>query len=394
MENKTNLLFKSGKFDFLCAENMTFQFQTSKINTFKWLLNGVLVFCFFNNIFSQTAYEHGFEVRQKLGFLAAHRGVMAHLPNSTAKAVELSYYLRTRGEKQWHNAYRFPTVGATLFVGSVGNNELLGRYMGFYGFAELPLIQHNRFELNWKFSVGGGYAGKTYDPLLNPKSNAISSKLNAMICLGVKGIYRFKSHGITLGLDLTHFSNASFKVPNYGINLPYLSVGYVKRISPEIEAKNRGLTHQQFKKWQFGVSGFLSLKESMPVGGGKSLVVSSSVFARNFFKQRGGLETSLDIISNQEINNYEPLVEKSQFSIIQLGIYTGYLIPFDRFHFVLGMGAYIRDVYKTNTPVYHRLGCRYQFDNGLLLSMNLKTHFARADYFEYGIGYTFKTKKR
>jgi hypothetical protein len=340
-------------------------------------------------IFAQNNLEQGFEVRQKLGFLAAHRGVMAHLPVEAAKAMEFTYYLRTRGTKKWHTAYNYPTVGGTVFFGSVGNNQLLGRYLGVYGFAELPLLQVKQFELNWKFAVGGGYSGKVYDPIYNPKSNAISSHLNALICLGIKGIYRQKSNIFTLGLDLTHFSNASFKVPNYGINLPYLSIGYGRRLTPAVEPQVSGLTHQTFKKWKFGVLGIFSLKEWMPVGGGKFPVFSSSLFARNYFGQKGGLETSLDIISNQIIRSHEPMIPKSQWSILQIGAFAGYVIPLDRFHFIMGMGAYIRDVYKTDTPVYHRLGCRYQFDNGWMISLGLKTHFARADYFEYGLGYTF-----
>ncbi len=341
-------------------------------------------------LFSQQAWEQGFEVRQKIGFLAAHRGVMAHLPKEAAKAMEFTYFLRTRGSKKWHSAYKYPTIGGTVFFGSVGNNELLGRFLGLYGFAELPLVQIKEFEMNWKFGVGTGYTGKVYDPILNPKANAISSHFNALICLGVKGIYRHKENIFTLGLDITHFSNASFKVPNYGINLPYLSVGYGRRLTPALEPKVSDFTHQTFKKWQFGVLGIFSLKEWMPVGGGKSPVISSSIFARNNFSQKGGLELSVDFISNQVLKSYEPMVPKSQWSIFQVGAFAGYVIPLDRFHFLMGMGAYVRDVYKTDTPVYHRFVCRYQFDTGLLLNLGIKTHFARADYFELGLGYTFK----
>ena len=40
--------------------------------------------------------------------------------------------------------------------------------------------------------------------------------------------------------------------------------------------------------------------------------------------------------------------------------------------------------------MYHRVGLRYVFANGININLVLKSHWARADYVEYGIGYTFK----
>jgi hypothetical protein len=77
---------------------------------------------------------------------------------------------------------------------------------------------------------------------------------------------------------------------------------------------------------------------------------------------------------------------------LQIGAYAAYLVPLDRFHFVFGMGAYIRDKYSPEDPVYHRIGARYYLKNGIIFNLTLKSHFARADYLEYGIGYTFNYK--
>jgi hypothetical protein len=49
----------------------------------------------------------------------------------------------------------------------------------------------------------------------------------------------------------------------------------------------------------------------------------------------------------------------------------------------------VRDVYNPDDMFYHRLGLRYQFKEHLLLNLVLKSHWARADYIEYGIGYVF-----
>ncbi|MFM7566066.1 MAG: hypothetical protein ACKO4K_04915, partial [Flavobacteriales bacterium] len=89
-----------------------------------------------------------------------------------------------------------------------------------------------------------------------------------------------------------------------------------------------------------------------------------------------------------------PYIEKRQIDLLQVGAYAAYLVPMDRFHFVFGMGAYLRDKYSPEDPLYHRIGARYACKNGLLLNFTLKTHWARADYLEYGLGYMFKYRKK
>ncbi len=330
----------------------------------------------------------GFEVRQKIGILAAHRGVMAHLPQETAKAIELTYFIHTRGKKLWHVKYRYPTVGATLFLGSVGNRELLGNYFGLYGFSELPMVKYKNYEMSFRLGCGLGYTNKIYDPLTNPKNVAVSTHFNAMMNFAVKSTYRIKNHSVVLGLDITHFSNAAAKVPNYGINMPYLSLGY----GYVFRAARAGKVTQELfqKRIELAAMGIFSAKEVMPIGGKTYPVYALNLSARRYFTQKAGLELGLDIISKQAIMAYLPYTSKTQLSIIQTGIYAAYLVPFDHFQFVFGMGAYVRDKYKPEDFLYHRVGCRYQFSNGIMANFGLKTHYARADYMEFGLGYTFK----
>jgi hypothetical protein len=112
-------------------------------------------------LFSQA--QTGFEYRQKIGFLIAHRSLMAHLPQAPAIASELSYIYRTKDQKKWHQAYRQPLIGGTLFYGSVGNNQILGRFVGMYGFVELPIVKKNKYRLDFRFGTGLGYTNKPFD---------------------------------------------------------------------------------------------------------------------------------------------------------------------------------------------------------------------------------------
>ena len=352
--------------------------------------------------------EWGLEYRSKIGFLAAHRGTMGHLAQQHSFAGEISYFIIPNGTKFWHGSYRQPKIGGTLFVGSVGNREILGMYTGLYGFMEFPFVSKRRYKFYGKLSSGLGYTNKVYDPIKNPKNVAMSSHFNALVCLGLKNEFRFKSGYISLGLDLTHFSNGGNKVPNLGINLPYISVGFghyffhlpTLEKSGDVTASVKvidNMTASPYvtpqKKWLYGITGILSMKEIFPTNGRKYGVYALNAHARRFSKPKVGVELGFDIISKQAILGYKPEISKTQWDILQMGVYAAYLLPLDKFHFVLGMGAYVKDKYKPEDPMYHRIGMRYYFNNGLNAQIQLKTHWARADYVEWGFGYTFNYKK-
>lgn len=358
----------------------------------------IVLFVFFALLsamsFAQSKREWGISYRQKIGFLAAHRGVMGHLPQQQAYAGELSYFVRAKGTKQWHAPCNFPTIGGTFFYGSVGNDAILGRFTGAYGFIEFPFIHTKQFEFSSKLAAGLGHTSKVFNQETNPKNVAMSTHFNALICIGLQTNYKFGRNQLSLGVDMTHFSNGAYKVPNLGVNLPYLSLSYGRIIRATQKDTLVHSPHAPFRKWIFGTTFIASAKEVFPTEGKKYGVFALSTSARYFKKPKVGLEFAFDIISKQAIFGYRTEIQKSQWEILQMGLYVGYLMPLDRFHFVLGMGAYIKDKYQPEDVVYHRVGFRYYFDNGVNAQVVLKSHWARADYVEWGIGYAFNYRKK
>lgn len=353
---------------------------------------GFLIFCSLS-VFSQSRFEWGIEARGKLGFLAAHRGVMGHLPQDQAFAGELTWFMHTKGSKKWHEACGFPVTGVTLFGGSVGNRDILGTYWGAYGFIEFPFVRLGNYQFLGKLGSGLGYGTKVFGYDENPKNVAMSTHLNALICLGVKSRLQFGCNSITLGLDMTHFSNGAFKVPNLGVNLPYVSLGYSYMFRLK---QNDSLVQPEmlpFRKWLINATGIFSAKEIFPTGGKKYPVYALSASMRWFSKPKVGMEWGVDLISKQAIMGYRPELAKTQWDILQIGIFGAYLLPLDRFHFVFGMGAYVKDKYQPEDFLYHRVGMRYYFESGINLNLALKSHWARADYVEWGLGYTFNYKQ-
>jgi hypothetical protein len=335
----------------------------------------------------KMAAQPGFEYRQKVGFLLAHRGLMAHLPQAPAVAGEFSYIYRTAAAKQWHRAYRQPLVGGTLFFGSVGNNQILGRYLGLYGFVELPIVKRKRYRLDFKFATGFGYTNKPFDPVLNPENIAIGSRVNAMMCFALKQSYRWNNTALTVGIDMTHFSNASYQMPNLGVNVPFLSLGVQRFFAARsIENKQIELVRPDLT---FGVTAIASAKEMRPLGVGRFPVYAGNIFARKSLGARGGLEASLDIIYKTGLLSHPSYPQAAGLDPLQIGLFLGYVQSFDRLHFIYGAGVYLRDVLQPDDAVYIRLGSRYALTKQLEVLMTLKTHYAKADYMEFGLAYHF-----
>jgi hypothetical protein len=331
--------------------------------------------------------QPGFEYRQKLGFLLAHRGLMAHLPQAPAVAGEFSYIYRTAAAKQWHQAYRQPLVGGTLFFGSVGNNQILGRFLGLYGFVELPIVKRKHYRLDFKFATGLGYTNKPFDPVLNPENVAIGSRVNALMCFALKQSWRFSDYGLTFGIDMTHFSNASFQMPNLGVNVPFLSLGVQKFFAPE--EKENPKPELDRPDLLFGLAGIISGKEMNPKGVGRFPVYAASLFARKYFGPKAGVEASLDIIYKTSLLSHPSYPQAAGLDPLQIGLFVGYVHPFDRLHFIYGAGVYLRDVLQPDDSIYIRLGSRYALTKQLEALMTLKTHYAKADYMEFGLAYHF-----
>ena len=338
--------------------------------------------------------EAWMEVRPKIGFLIAHRSIMGHVVNEHAVASEVSYYFQGK-YKDWHESYNNPRYGVSAFVGTVGNRTLFGTYYGGYGFIALPFWKGTRFSFAGRLGAGLSIAPKVYDHETNNLSIATSTHVNALVSLALESRFEFGKHSVNAILDMTHFSNGAAKVPNLGLNVPFLSVGYGYRIHTPLMLDAPENLHERLypvyqKYWELGVIGAASVKEVYPVGGRKYPAFSLNFTARRYFKPQVGMEASFDVMYKSSLQTYSPDTELSNVDMTQLGVFVGYVMPFRNFHIVTGMGAYVRDKSNFGEPLYHRVGMRYVFNNGININCVLKSHWARADYVEYGIGYTFK----
>lgn len=338
----------------------------------------------------QSKWENvGIELRPKVGYLLPHRSVMTHLLTGHSIGAELSLIKQTAGRKEWEQAYGKPRYGLSLFFSDFGNKEVLGQACGIHGFIELPIISHKSWSLNGKLTAGLGLVSKKFDLKTNPKNNAIGSHLNALVVIGMNINKHFNQSTLSLGVDMTHLSNGATVLPNLGINVPYLSLGYTYFLQPLIFKNESDEQPTPFVKNAVMTSALFSVKQIYPTGGRLYFVGSASAIYHHQFRRKAAIDLAFDVISNQS-HLGESSIPVSQWDVVQLGIYAGYVLPVNQFDYILGMGYYLKNTINPNGPIYHRFGFRYHLTEKVMLNMSIKSHWGKADYFEYGIIYRWK----
>ena len=322
--------------------------------------------------------------------LIAHRPVMAHLVQAHSLGFELSFVKRSTQSKVWEQQLNNPKYGISILASTAGNKAIIGNVYALNSFIDISVFGNKTFYISTRLAGGIGWVSKPFDQENNPKNVAIGSHLNGFIQLGAHLNYEKNQHHFAFGFDISHFSNGAAKLPNLGLNLPYLSIGYTRFNGNVKEA----LTKKKVafsKSWSWIALGFLAPKQVFPTGGRTAPVFGLSSFIERRINRSSGIEFGIDLVSNQTHFDIYKEIEKTQLDVLQIGVFSGYLFHINSsLCLYTGIGAYIKNKLNPAGYIYNRLGIRYIGKKRLLLNIGIKANYAKADYFEYGIGYRLR----
>ena len=80
----------------------------------------------------------------------------------------------------------------------------------------------------------------------------------------------------------------------------------------------------------------------------------------------------------------ENIKEDTDFK--RVGIFAGYEIAIIKMSLEAQVGYYVYEPFDFLGPMYQRLGAKYQWNKTFFSSVSLKTHAAKAEALEFGIG--------
>lgn len=376
------------------------------------------------------------EARGHLGVFWHHHFEMQKF-DARYPALEVSLYQSTFGRNEWETVYKYPYVGITFYHANFGLNfehkpeigDVLGSVYALYPFINYPLNNDETHQLTFKFGVGLGFLTRCFDKYENYQDFSIGSHLNAAVNLSFEYrhdiTYRLKS---VTSFGLTHFSNGSTRLPNYGLNTFSAAWGLAYYLRPPRinQEPTRRPDYRPFefdhKHWLcFDLNYGLGFKNVSQTLGGDSAqfyrvheistyaLVQFTQYSRAGFGLSAALDLSDQVLPNHyvdeqgyHIKKYNPEIEQeeilsftSPLKMTKLNFSLCYAMTMNRLSYYFEFGWHLKyndytDFSKGN--VYQKVTARYQLYDNLYAHMALMTHFGRADYLCFGLGYRINQK--
>ena len=325
------------------------------------------------------------------GFIVAHTPAVKHLAASHPTGFELNLQRQTTGTAPWHAWYRYPKVGLALVYYDY-HNPALGRSYAASVYLNKTFWRTARQEGRFRLGTGLAYFPRPYDQETNHKNTVVGSPLNATLQARAEYDLALSAHlGLLLGLGLNHYSNGATSKPNFGLNLPTLSLGlnyYQQRpfqrqpLAPNTRPADLGRTF-----WNLSAS--YGSKQVSELDRSKHAVYSLTLAAGRRVSRKSNLLLGLEGFNDRSLVAQlrdTTRVGAPRPDVKKAGVYAGHELLFGRLAFVTHLGLYVYNPYKSNKFYYERLGLKYHLTDRLFGEIDLKAHRAAADVVEFRVG--------
>ncbi len=332
------------------------------------------------------------------GFVFGHRDDSRNLEAHT-QGFEISISKLDHSTKYFSKYYKRAEVGFEFIYLDLGQPKLSGKVYGLGTNFQFKIAGRKTNHLALRLGTGVGYLTKKFDIETNRQNMAIGSNWNGNIQLAL--LYNAQltpKINLKTGLGITHYSNGSIRTPNLGINVPSLFVGLQTGI---IKLSKSGLDTSSIIK---------------PERKRHELLLNYAYKEKFFANPRTFHIFNAAYRYNKSINPirqwylgtdlvWDPTHPYSYFlsdpnprvgidNSTELGVLIGHRFDLGKFSMLSDIGFYLLNPYQTKYFTYQRLGFRYSLSKNLFLNTTLKIHFGTADYFEWGLGYTFNKFKK
>jgi hypothetical protein len=342
--------------------------------------------------FSQENKRH-----YHLVFSSAYGSILRHSPRMGKLAsrhfllYEFSLRHRTDGSREWHAVHRHPEYGVDLGLADF-QNPVLGK--AFYGivFMEKSLInlpQNSRSAIHYKLGNGLFYTTNPYS-YENFQNVALSSRLG--YALRGEIIYQCRLSPelhLRAMLLFTHFSNASLKQPNAGVNVPMVGFGISYMPAAQSFMRKPDTMSHAFKNgFSVNLAGAFTVKEIGLPGGKKYWGGNLIAYVGKRITRKSGLNAGFDLFFNtaqrRKIEKDTMLTNPVDYK--QAAVTVGHEFFINRLSILSQLGVYVYAPYPNEAPFYVRNLLKYWVSERFFCGISLKNHYGIAEYAEWTVG--------
>lgn len=329
------------------------------------------------------------------GNIALHNNDILHLIQGHPEGIILSWNKKTFGYNHWEQRYNYPDYGVSFAYQNL-KNDVLGNNYALYGHYNFYF-----FNRHLMMRIGQGLALTTnpFDKETNYRNNAFGSKImsSTYLMLNYKKERVFDRFGLQAGLSLIHYSNANVKAPNTSINSVTFNLGVTYALDEEQPEYINTLLEDDNKFTEpikYNLAFRTGINESDVVGSGQFpfYVVSAYVDKRINRKSAFQLGTDVffsnflkELIYYQSVSYPEENVSGDE-DYKRIGVFAGHELFVNKMSVVTQLGYYVYYPFDFEGRTYLRVGLKRYFGNKWFGALTLKSHGAKAEAVEFGIG--------
>lgn len=196
---------------------------------------------------------------------------------------------------------------------------------------------------------------------------------------------------LDFGVSLTHISNGSVKLPNYGLNPISLSAGIQYDLHPPLKMIHSAVEPVD-KKWYYYLYLSAAVKESPPLESPVYLVnILSLEVMKNFShtgRYGGGISFTYDPSLTTEVDNSPTFEWDGSKPKLEIGAYLSYEYVAGNLSFPVQLGYYIYNNYMIS-PFYEEVGIKYRISEHWNIGGAVKAYLGHGDFIRWGLGYKF-----
>lgn len=330
------------------------------------------------------------EVNTGYGFIAKHRPIVDYFITGHVPTLNISVGKIMNGNKLWHQKYGNPEIGVGLYYANF-NNKYLGDSYALYGYSKIPITNRtSKAFLYFDLGLGLAYITKHFSINENYYNIVIGSHFNAYLRVGLLANIRITDKfSIITGLSLNHSSNSKTQTPNLGINVISYNLGLnYKLYNTNFNTIDNIIDCDCYNSYYLTIS---AGNKAVPNPQVAAYFAGSLVFdyVKNIsFKSGFGAgadvfyDTSYEYTYKKDSVNYNTTTD-----FMQAGLHATYILKFNKIWFNLNLGYYVYDKLRINGDIYSRISMRAFIYKNIYASVGMKTHFAKADLLELGLGY-------
>lgn len=353
-------------------------------------------FCIINFVlFSQETKTHvsTFDINYFTGQKALHNDAILHLIDGRPDGFIASWNVKTFGYQDWEHRFNYPDYGLSFSYQNL-NNEPLGENFALYAHYNFYF-----FDRNLMLRIGQGLAYNTnpYNRETNFKNIAFGSALmsSTYVMLNYKKEQVFKNFGFQTGLSLIHYSNANVKAPNTSVNSITLNVGLTYNLENENPEYISNLTKEKYTEpVKFNLALRSGINQSDVVGSAQYPFYIFSAYADKRVSHISAFQFGTDVFFS---NFLKELIEFQSVAFPELdvsgnedfkrvGIFAGHELFINKMSLESQLGYYVYYPFDFEGRVYFRVGLKRYFGEKWFGAVTLKSHGAKAEAVEFGIG--------